>query len=127
MYVGYNCFIIWNKNEVWGPYNPTQASPSDPTLPSAHAEVVAVKDVLSKKSKKTLKKAKLALVRWGYNKNKNDWELSQGVPCEDCCKFLSNYNFKSFIISTYDNSLIDVDFDYLKQNTKKSTGRLYGK
>ena len=48
-------------------------------------------------------------------------------PCEDCCKFLSNYNFKSFIISTYDNSLIDVDFDYLKENTKKSTGRLYGK
>ena len=126
MYVGFNCFIIFNNREIYGPFNPTQASPSDPTLPSAHAEVVAIKNVISKKSTKCLKKSKLCLIHWTYNKQNDDWELSQGVPCEDCCNFIKKYNFKSFIISTYNKDLIEVNFNYLQENTKKSSGRLYG-
>ena len=125
MYVGYNCFIIFNSKEIYGPFKPTQASPSDPTMPSAHAEVVAIKTVFSLKKK--FKNATLALIRWGYHKNEDDWRLADGVPCEDCVKFIEKFNVKKFIISSSTDELIEVDLDYLKEKTKKSSGRLYGR
>ena len=127
VYVGFNCFIVFNNREIYGPFNPTQGAPSDSTLPSAHAEVVASKYVISIKSKESLKNAKLCLIHWTYNPSKNDWTISNGVPCEDCCKYLEKYNYKSFIISDTTQNLIEVNFNYLKHHTKKSSGRLYGK
>tara|TARA_B100000401_G_C52424827_1_gene539936 strand:+ start:91 stop:474 length:384 start_codon:yes stop_codon:yes gene_type:complete len=127
VYVGFNCFIVFNNKEVYGPFNPTQASPSDPSMPSAHAEVVASKYVMSIKSKEALKKSKLCLIHWIYNAEQDDWNIANGVPCYDCCKYLENLNYKSFIISDSNKELIEVKLDYLKENTKKSSGRLYGK
>lgn len=135
MYVGFQCFIIFNAKEIYGPYNPTLGSPSDPALPSAHAEVVATNSVRSLKNKNIykydklndcFKNATLALIHWTYNKDMDDWILSDGVPCYDCVKFCEMNKFREFIISTKDDTKIKkVNLEYLKKNTKKSTGRLY--
>ena len=63
---------------------------------------------------------------WTYNKDMDDWILSDGVPCYDCVKFCEMNKFREFIISTKDDTKIKkVNLEYLKKNTKKSTGRLY--
>ena len=52
-YIGFMAYIYFNKNEIYGPFTPSLASGSDSSLPSCHAEIKAIKVVLSKK--KTLK------------------------------------------------------------------------
>ena len=116
----------FKNNEIYGPFTPTLASPSDNTMPSAHAEVVGIKYVNSIKN--NIKDATLALVHWTYNKKLDDWILANGVPCEDCVRFIEKHNIKKFIISTSTNEkLIKVNFNYIKKYTKKSTGRLFGR
>ena len=129
MYVEFQCYIIFNNKEKYGPFIPKQSSPSDPTMPSAHAEVVAIKYVQSIKKNNDLKDATLAVVRWTTpNNTKNDeWELADGVPCHDCVNFIKKTtNIKKFIISS-PNGLIKATLEDLEKRTKKSTGRLFGR
>ena len=129
MYVEFQCYIIFNNKEKYGPFIPKQSSPSDPTMPSAHAEVVAIKYVQSIKKNNDLKDATLAVVRWTTpNNTKNDeWELADGVPCHDCVNFIKKTtNIKKFIISS-PTGLIKATLEDLEKRTKKSTGRLFGR
>lgn len=129
MYVEFQCYIIFNNKEKYGPFIPKQSSPSDPTMPSAHAEVVAIKYVQSIKKNNDLKDATLAVVHWTTpNNTKNDeWELADGVPCHDCVNFIKKTtNIKKFIISS-PTGLIKATLQDLEKRTKKSTGRLFGR
>ena len=130
MYVEFQCYIIFNNKEIYGPFIPKQSSPSDPTMPSAHAEVVAIKYVQKiKKKSKNLKDATLAVVRWTTPNNTkiDEWELADGVPCQDCVNFIKKTtNIKKFIVSS-PTGLIKATLDELEKRTKKSTGRLFGR
>lgn len=131
MYVEFRCYIIINNREIYGPFTPKLSSPSDPTMPSAHAEVVAIKYVQKIKKNKDLKDATLALVRWTTPNNTrlNDWILADGVPCQDCVNFIKKTtDITKFIISSSaSNDLIKASLEDLEKNTKKSTGRLFGR
>lgn len=129
MYVEFQCYIIFNNKEKYGPFIPKQSSPSDSTMPSAHAEVVAIKYVQSIKKNNDLKDATLVVVRWTTPNNTkiNDWELADGVPCLDCIKFIKKTtNITNFIISS-PNGLIKATLEELEKRTKKSTGRRFGR
>ena len=128
VYVGFSCYIMFNKREVYGPFKPTLASGSDNTMPSCHAEVNAIKHILTIKNKKCLSKATIIVIRWSYNKILDDWILQNAIPCYDCIKYLQKFNIKNYIISTDTKEQFKkVTFDFMVQNTKKSTGRLFGK
>ena len=128
VYVGFKCFIKFNNKEIYGPFTPTLASGSDNTMPSCHAEVNAIKQVVKLKGKDKLSKCTMYIIRWSYNKIDNNWSLQNCVPCEDCVSYIKKYNINKFVISTDDErNFIKVDYDYIKNNCKKSTGRLYGK
>ena len=125
-YVGFQCYIVFNNNEIYGPFIPDLASPSTPCMPSRHAEVRGIKYL--KSIKRSLKNARLYCVHWIYNIVKKQWELSDGIPCKDCFKFIINSGIRKFGISSKElDTIIHVDFDYIYQRTKPSTGRLYGK
>ena len=126
VYVGFRCFIVFNNKEFYGPFLPSMASPSDPTLPSCHAEVHAIKELLS--MKRNLSKAKLYGVRWIFNDKTKDWELADGVPCKDCSNFIKKCGIKKIGISFgSENTIKHVNIDYILDKTKPCTGRLYGK
>ena len=125
VYVGFRCYVVFKNKEVLGPYLPTLAAPSDSRLPSCHAEVHAIKEILS--MKRDLSKAKLYVVRWVFNKGLNDWELADGVPCKDCSEFIIKSGIKKIGISIgSENTVRHVDYKYILGNTKPCTGRLYG-
>lgn len=123
--IGFKCFIVFKNNEIYGPYIPCEASPSDSKLPSCHAEVCGIKNVISKRKK--LKNATLYCVHWSFNDIKNDWELSDGVPCKDCYKFCIKNGIRKFGISSKElNTVIKVNEEYICKKSKFSSGRLYG-
>lgn len=126
MYVGFKCFIAFNNREIYGPFQPSQASGSDHSMPSCHAEVNAIKHVIKVKNIKSLHKATMYIIRWSYNKNTNDWTLQNCIPCADCVNYIKKFNINKFVISTNNSTFIKVNFDYIYNNTKPSTGRLYG-
>lgn len=128
MYVGFSCYIMYNNREIYGPFKPTLASGSDNTIPSCHAEVNAIKYILNIKGKKKLHKATMIITRHSYDKSIDDWTLQNGIPCYDCIQYIKKFNIKNFIISTdTEEQFKKVSFEYIEKNTKKSTGRLYGK
>ena len=128
MYVGFNCFIKFSNREIYGPFKPTLASGSDNTMPSCHAEVNAIKHIINLKGTKKLHKATMIITRWSYDKITDNWTLQNGVPCYDCMLYIQKFNIKNFIISTNTpEQFKKVSFDYIQSNTKKSTGRLFGK
>lgn len=119
---------MFNNREIYGPFKPTLASGSDNTMPSCHAEVNAIKHILNIKGKKKLHKATMFITRWSYNKTTNTWILNNAIPCYDCVQYIKKFNIKNFVISTNTpEQFKKVSFEYIQQNTKKSTGRLYGK
>tara|TARA_B100000575_G_C23012100_1_gene582998 strand:+ start:176 stop:535 length:360 start_codon:yes stop_codon:yes gene_type:complete len=119
---------MYNNREIYGPFKPTLASGSDSTIPSCHAEVNAIKHILNIKGKKKLHKATMIITRHSYNKKTNDWILQDAIPCYDCMKYIKKFNIKNFIISTNTSEQFKkISFKYIEENTKKSTGRLYGK
>ena len=128
VYVGFNCFIMFNNREIYGPFKPTLASGSDNTMPSCHAEVNAIKHILNIKGKKNLHKSTMFIIRWSYDKQIDDWTLQNAIPCYDCIQYIKKFNIKKFVISTNTSEQFKkVSFEYIQKNTKKSTGRLYGK
>ena len=128
VYVGFNCFIMFNNREIYGPFKPTLASGSDSSIPSCHAEVNAIKHILNIKGKKKLHKSTMFITRWTYDKANNNWTLQNGIPCYDCMLYIKKFNIKNFVISTNTSERFKkVSFEYIEKNTKKSTGRLYGK
>lgn len=122
-YVGFNCFVVYNNKEIYGPFQPTLASGSNSTIPSCHAEVHAAKYIYSIKG--TLKGATFYVIRWSYNKIINDWELNNCVPCQDCANYFKKNNVNKFVISNKDG-FIKCNLKYILENTKPSNGRLYG-
>ena len=125
-YVGFQCYIVFSNNEIYGPFIPDQASPSDSSMPSRHAEVRAIKYL--KSIKRPLKNATLYSIHWVYNISKQEWEISDGIPCKDCCKFIQQNGISKLGVSCKSTkSIIDVDYSFIKSQTRPSTGRLYGK
>ncbi len=99
---------------------------SDMSMSSLHAEEGICKKLISQGI--SLKNGTLYCIRWTYNKETDLYTLCKCVPCEDCYKYLSKKGVNNVVISNDDpdNPLIKVDLNYIGQNTKKSTGRLYG-
>lgn len=123
---GFQSYIVFSNKEVYGPFMPDQASPSDPSMPSRHAEVVAIKYL--KSIKRSLKGARLYCIHWNYNIITSLWELADGIPCQDCSNFILKSGItKMGVSSKINNNIIHVDIDYILKKTKPSTGRLYGK
>lgn len=122
---GFQSYIVFSNKEIYGPFIPDQGSPSDPTMPSRHAEIVAIKRL--KSMKRSLKGARLYCIHWNYNILTQTWELSDGIPCKDCSLFIKKNGItKLGVSSKKDNNIIHVDIDYILTRTKPSTGRLYG-
>ena len=119
---------MFNNREIYGPFKPTLASGSDNTMPSCHAEVNAIKHIIKIKGKKKLHKATMFITRWSYDINTNSWTLQNGIPCYDYILYIKKFNIKNFIISIYtEEQFKKVSFEYIEKNTKKLTGRLYGR
>ena len=121
------CWFIKNKKQVYGPQFPSLGGCEDMSMSSLHAEEGLCKKLLSQNI--SLKNGTLYVIRWTYDKPSDVYSLCNAVPCKDCVNYLTRKNIKNIVIST-DNPkepLKKVDLDYLKSNTRPSTGRLYGR
>ena len=97
------------------------------TMSSLHAEEGLCKKLLAQNI--SLKNGTLYVIRWTYDKPSDTYSLCNCVPCKDCVNYLTKKQIKNIVISTDnpDEPLKKVNLDYLKQHTKVSKGRLYGK
>lgn len=121
------CWFIKNKKQVYGPQFPTLGGCEDMTMSSLHAEEGLCKKLLAQNI--SLKNGTLYVIRWTYDKPSDTYSLCNCVPCKDCVNYLTKKQIKNIVISTDnpDEPLKKVNLDYLKEHTKVSKGRLYGK
>ncbi len=104
-FAGFRTFISFGGSEIYGPFLPSMAGPSDHHVSSCHAEVNAIKYALSLKGirlrpKATMTKATLLVTRWSKHANANTWQLEDGVPCLSCLKFMSAKGIQNIMISS---------------------------
>lgn len=121
------CYFIKNKKQVYGPQFPTLGGCEDMSMSSLHAEEGLCKKLISNNI--SLKNGTLYVIRWTYSKETDTFSLCKCVPCKDCVNYLIKKNVKNIVISTdnIEEPLQKVTLEYLKENTKPSKGRLYGK
>ena len=124
-FIGFQCYLVYKNNEIYGPFIPDQASPSTADMPSRHDEVSGINYL--KSIKRSLKNVTLYTVHWTYDCHNRQWNLSDGVPCQDCYKYAKKNGINKFGISSKNlNTIIKVPLEYINQHTKPSNGRLYG-
>ena len=127
LYVGFNCYVVFNNREIYGPFQPSLAAGSSSTIPSCHAEVNAVKHIIKIKGLKAAQKATYYCLRWSFDNNTKTWYLNEGNSCLDCSEFFKKYGINKFVISTKKSEqFIKKNITELLNDAKKSTGRLYG-
>ena len=123
-FVGFRAFIDLGGAEVYGPFTPSLAAPSHQDVASCHAEVNAVKHIVSMKSThRKISRASIYITRWVKNRESEQWELRNGVPCLRCLQYIVSHGISKIWISEDDSdTLRRVDVDELKKRTRLSKG-----
>ena len=97
-------------------------------MPSCHAEVGAIKFIIKLKGLAAAQKATYICMRWSRNPLINDWELNEGNPCKDCAEYFKKHNINNFVISTKSEPYFKKkNLTEILEDSKSSTGRLYGR
>ena len=117
---------------MYGPYSPSLAAPSHADVPSCHAEVHAIKHVLSlnnnnKKRRGCLENAKIFITRWSRGGNGHDWRLQDGVPCVRCLDYIKKHNIAKVYVSSRRGGVVRKSWEELDALSRPSTGLLYGR
>ena len=111
LYVGFNCYVVFNNREIYGPFQPSLAAGSSSTIPSCHAEVNAVKHIIKIKGIKAAQKATYFCLRWSFNNDTKEWFLNgQHLDCEKLVEISKQFT------SYFDNVLVMADDEKLRNN-----------
>lgn len=113
---------------MYGPYSPSLAAPSHIDVPSCHAEVHAIKHVLSLTNKPCLGKCTIFITRWSRENNQKYWTLQDGVPCVRCLEYIKKHKIKKvFVSSKTRKGMVQMSWGELDRCSMPSSGLLYGK
>ena len=124
MYEGFRAYLVFNSRDILGPFTPTQAAPATSKIPSCHAEVAAIKH--GTMLKRDIKSATLVMTRWHFDKQIDDWVLTDGIPCRSCLEFSISLVGR-FVVSNSNGLLTRISNEQLEERSRPSTGMLYGR
>jgi hypothetical protein len=136
-FIGFRAYISFGNKEVYGPFTPSQGSPSHREVPSRHAEVHACEYARSVKrlcrGKPFPRNTVMFITRWSRDERDTSsspkWTLQSGVPCAHCLKYLRANGVRQLYVSCTDSPtrLTRAHVAELQARSRVCTGVTYGK